>query len=136
MQAWGNYGTVWPVVHQQLGLRPSLPTGELDVVPQVPSGQPSVAGSDIRLGTGSADVLAARAGGRYSTTVGAHGLALRRLVLGVTLPLGSRVRTVTLDGHRARHGSVQVTNRGMELTVPVKRAAGDGAPHTLVVTVR
>jgi len=24
MQAWGNYGTVWPVVHQQLGVRPDL----------------------------------------------------------------------------------------------------------------
>ncbi len=37
MQAWGNYGTVWPVVHQQLGLRPFLPDAELDVVPQVPA---------------------------------------------------------------------------------------------------
>ncbi len=24
MQAWGNYGTAWPVVHQQLGVRPDL----------------------------------------------------------------------------------------------------------------
>jgi hypothetical protein len=136
MQAWGNYGTVWPVVHQQLGLRPFLPDGELDVVPQVPPGQPSVAGSDIRLGTGSADVLAARAGRRYTTTVALHRLSLRRLVLGVTLPLSSRPRTVTLDGHRVRHGSLQVTNRGVELTVPVRRGGRDGAPHTLVVTVR
>ena len=116
MQAWGNYGTVWPVVHQQLGVRPFLPDGELDVVPQVPPGQPSVAGSDIRLGTGSTDVLAARAGRRYTTTVALHRLSLRRLVLGVTLPLGSRPRTVTLDGHRVRHGSLQITNRGEELT--------------------
>jgi hypothetical protein len=136
MQAWGNYGTVWPVVHQQLGLRPFLPDGELDVVPQVPPGQPSVAGSDIHLGTGSADVLAARAGRRYTTTVALHRLSLRRLLLGVTLPLGSRVRAVTLDGRRVAHGSVQVTNRGLELTVPVAHGGRDGAPHTLVVTVR
>jgi len=73
---------------------------------------------------------------RYTTTVALHGLSLRRMVLGVTLPLGSRVGTVTLDGRRARHGSVQVTNRGMEVTVPVRRGARDGAPHTLVLTVR
>ena len=24
VQAWGHYGTVWPVVHQQLGVRPDL----------------------------------------------------------------------------------------------------------------
>ena len=24
MQAWGHYGTAWPVVHQQLGVRPDL----------------------------------------------------------------------------------------------------------------
>ena len=27
MQAWGHYGTAWPVIHQQLGVRPSLGTG-------------------------------------------------------------------------------------------------------------
>ncbi len=121
MQAWGNYGTVWPVVHQQLGVRPFLPDGELDVVPQVPPGQPSVAGSDIRLGAGSADVLAARAGRRYTTTVALHHLSLRRLVLGVTLPLGSR----RADGHarrpaRPRTGLCRSTNRGIELTVDVR----------------
>jgi hypothetical protein len=136
MQAWGNYGTVWPVVHQQLGLRPFLPDGELDVVPQVPPGQPSVAGSDIRLGAGSADVLAARAGHRYTTTVAVHRLSLRRLRLGVTLPRSSRVRALTLDGRRVRPGSVQVTNRGLELTVAVALGGRDGAPHTLVVSAR
>ncbi len=136
MQAWGNYGTVWPVVHQQLGLRPFLPTGELDVVPQVPPGQPSVAGSDIRLGTGSAGVFAGRAGQRYTTTVAVHGLSLRRLVLGVTLPAGFRARTVTVDGRRVRHGTARLTNRGLELTVPVSRGGRDGAPHTLVVAAR
>ena len=38
MQAWGNYGTAWPVIHQQLGVRPDLGNGRLDVMPQVPDG--------------------------------------------------------------------------------------------------
>ena len=69
MQAWGHYGTAWPVIHQQLGVRPDLGHDRLAVVPQVPDGQPSVAGEDIRLGDGSADVLAARDGARYTTVV-------------------------------------------------------------------
>ena len=40
MQAWGHYGTAWAVVHQQLGVRPQLGHGWLEVVPQVPDGQP------------------------------------------------------------------------------------------------
>ena len=39
MQAWGNYGTAWAVVHQWLGVSPDLGHGKLSVVPQVPSGQ-------------------------------------------------------------------------------------------------
>ena len=69
MQAWGNYGTAWPVVHQQLGVRPDLGHGRLEIVPQVPAGQPRVQGENIRLGGGSADVLATHAGRRYTTTV-------------------------------------------------------------------
>ena len=49
VQAWGHYGTVWPVVHQQLGVRPDLGRGRLEVVPQVPSSSP-IAGANIRLG--------------------------------------------------------------------------------------
>ena len=36
MQAWGHYGTAWPVIHQQLGVRPSLGTGRLEIVPSIP----------------------------------------------------------------------------------------------------
>ena len=60
MQAWGHYGTAWSVVHQHLGVRPHLGRDRLEVVPQVPEGQSSVQGEDIRLGDGSADVLASR----------------------------------------------------------------------------
>ena len=35
LQAWGAYGTVWPVVHQQLGVRPDLGRDRLEVVPSM-----------------------------------------------------------------------------------------------------
>jgi len=41
MQAWGHYGTAWPVVHQQLGVRPDLGRRQLAVVPQLPSSSPT-----------------------------------------------------------------------------------------------
>jgi hypothetical protein len=129
MQAWGNYGTVWPVVHQQLGVRPFLPYRQLQIVPQVPTGQPSVAGSNIRLGSGSVDVFAARSGHRYTTRVSTTGLPLRTLVIGHTLPSGSSVRSVRLDGRAVRQFGLRNTNRGLEVTVPVRR----GGRHTLVV---
>ncbi|MDQ6835760.1 MAG: glycogen debranching protein, partial [Actinomycetota bacterium] len=132
MQAWGNYGTVWSVVHQQLGVRPFLPYGMLEVVPQVPPRQPSVAGSDIRLGGGSVDVFAAHSGRRYTTRVRAHGLRLRSLILGHTLPASTSRYAVKLDGRRVRHPAATRTNRGLEITV---RARGRG-PHRLVITVR
>ena len=68
MQAWGHYGTAWPVVHQQLGVRPDLGRERLAVVPQLPSSFP-IAGEDIRLGGGAIDVSAGRTGGAYRTTV-------------------------------------------------------------------
>ena len=68
IQAWGHYGTAWPVVHQQLGVRPSLGTGALEVVPQLPPGQTRAEGRSIRLGKGALDVRAERSGRRYVTT--------------------------------------------------------------------
>ncbi|HEY2318403.1 MAG TPA: hypothetical protein VGH67_08905 [Solirubrobacteraceae bacterium] len=132
MQAWGNYGTVWPVVSQQLGVRPFLGQGALQVVPQVPSGQPSVAGSNIRLGTagGSIDVFAAHSGHRYTTKLTLHRLALRSVQIGQTLPAGSRPASVILDGRPVRRAQVRDTNRGSEVTVAVR----GGGPHTLEVT--
>ena len=60
LQAWGTYGTLWPVVHQQLGVSPDLGRDDLEVVPQVPDGQSRIAGTNIRLGKGSVDVAAER----------------------------------------------------------------------------
>jgi hypothetical protein len=125
MQAWGQYGIAWPVIHQQLGVRPSLGTGRLEVVPQVPDGQPGVSGRNIRLGDGSVDVRATR--GSTTVTVRTH---LRELALGTTLPAGSKVRGVTLDGRRVRKPTIRTTNRGVEVTV----SAPASGRHTVTVT--
>jgi hypothetical protein len=130
MQAWGNYGTAWSVVHQQLGVRPFLGYGAVQVVPQVPDGQPSVSGSNIRIGNGSVDVFAAHGGSRYTTQLQVHGLRLTSLQIGATLPAGATVRRVRIDGRPARQVGARRTHRGIEVTVT---ARGSG-PHTLVVT--
>ena len=130
LQAWGNYGTAWPVVHQQLGVRPDLGRDQLTVVPQLPSDAP-IAGRDIRLGAGNLSlVTASRDGKRYRTTVNARKAPVRHLRIGHTLPSGSKVRAVTLDGRRAEW-KARATNRGLEVTVQV--APGD---HTVVVEAR
>ncbi len=105
VQAWGHYGTAWPVVHQQLGVRPDMGRRELEVTPQVPPGQSRLAGRDIRLGQGSIDAAAsAREGSRYRTAVDVD-VGLSQLVLGHTLPRGARVSSVTLDGEPAEYAS-------------------------------
>jgi hypothetical protein len=116
MQAWGNYGTAWPVIHQQLGVSPYLNEGALAVVPQVPDGQPSVQGSNIRLGDGSADVFASRSGNRYTSKVALDDLRVHLLVLGAVLPANARVDSVYVDGKRSKHYRAQRTNRGLEVT--------------------
>jgi hypothetical protein len=130
MQAWGNYGTAWSVVHQQLGVRPFLGYGAVQVIPQVPDGQPSVSGSNIRIGNGSVDVFAAHGGSRYTTELQVHGLRLTSLQIGATLPAGATVRTVRIDGSPAHGVAVRHTNRGTEVAVSVRGSQ----PHTLVVT--
>jgi type II secretory pathway pseudopilin PulG len=130
MQAWGNYGTAWSVIHQQLGVRPFLNDSELQVVPQVPPDQPSVEGSNIRLGRGAVDVFASHSGHSYTTKVDATHTPVHDLRIGHTLSRGAHVASVTLDGHHLSHYDAAVTNRGLEVTV----AATPGSRHTLTVT--
>jgi hypothetical protein len=130
MQAWGNYGTAWPAVHQWLGVRPDLGNSALDVVPQVPSGQTTIAGSNILLGNGSVDVTANHTGSQYVTTVRTHGaVGAKQLMVGATLPSGAHPNAVYLDGHRVTNYQLVQTNRGAEVTV----ATGTGQ-HTVTVT--
>jgi hypothetical protein len=129
MQAWGNYGTAWSVIHQQLGVRPFLNDSELQVVPQVPPGQPSVEGSNIRLGRGAVDVFAAHSGDRYTTKVDASSTPVHELLIGHTLPRDARPSAVVLDGRVLDHFDARLTNRGLEVVV----AAEPGARHTLTI---
>ena len=129
MQAWGIYGTAWAVVHQWLGVRPDLGRGRVAFVPQVPQGQTSVQGEDIRLGNGSAAVLASYAGGAYRTEITTDGVGAREVVIGHTLPHGTRPAAVVLDGRPVHAYRLRETNRGTEVTVPT----GPGH-HTLIVT--
>jgi hypothetical protein len=130
MQAWNNYGTAWAVVHQWLGVRPDLGNGRIEVVPQVPQGQTSAQGQDIRLGSGSLDVLATHAGGSYRTEIDTTaGVGAGEIVIGHTLARGARPTAVVLDGRAVHNYQVRQTNRGTEVTVPT--SAGH---HTLVIT--
>jgi hypothetical protein len=131
LQAWGAYGTVWPVVHQQLGVRPDMGRGRLEVMPQVPPYQRAIAGRKIRIAKRSVAVVAGHAGKRYYTRVRSKA-RLRRLVIGHTLPAGSRIARVELDGRRARY-STRNTNRGLEVAV---RARTPNRHHRLVVRSR
>ena len=132
MQAWGNYGTAWagrpPVARRPAGPRPRRGSS---FVPQVPQGQTSVQGENIRLGDGSADVAARHTGTTYTTDVSTHKLRGVRLEVGQTLARNASIRSVRLDGHRAASYLVRTTNRGLEVTVP----AGAGH-HSLVITTR
>ena len=128
-QAWGHFGTAWPVVHQQLGVRPHLGRGLLEIMPQVPDGEPSVQGAGIRLGDGSADVLASRNGNLFTTTTDTTNAPVGTFRIGHTLPRGSTVASVRLDGAAVAH-TARETNRGLEVRVP----AGASQRHTLVVT--
>jgi hypothetical protein len=100
LQAWGAYGVLWPVIHQQLGVTPDLGHGRLSVVPQVPAGQTEIAGSNIRLGSGHLDVTARQAGKVLSVRVNAAVNA--KLNVGVVLPAGAKVASVRLDLKQAR----------------------------------
>lgn len=129
LQAWGTYGTLWPVVHHQLGVSPDLGRGAIAVVPQVPDGQRTVVGRNIRLGDGDIDVTAERSATALRTTV--RRAVTADLLIGHVLPDGARVRSVTLDGAPAPY-AVRSTARGSEVVVD----AGEGTgTNSLVITL-
>jgi hypothetical protein len=113
-QAWGTYGVLWPVVHQQLGVAPQLGNGLLEVLPDVPPGQSSVSGTNIRAGTGSVDVTATHNGSSYTTMVTAR--LTCTLHAGATLPTGAQIRQVILNGNPAAY-TVRDTNAGRQVFV-------------------
>lgn len=127
LQAWGTYGTLWPVVHQWLGVAPSLGTGTLSVVPQLPPDQKSASGKNIRLGVrGSVDVSAELKGDRLTTTVRLDAKAA--LTVGAVLPVGKQPAKVTYNGKPVKYTTVQTT-RGTEVRAAV------GGSGSLVITL-
>ena len=96
----------------------------------MPAGQPSVAGSNIRLGRGSVGVFAVALGAGYTTKVDATRTPVRELVIGHTLPRGLEGRAaVVLDGHRVKHYDARETNRGLEVTVAAQPGCAAHADH-------
>jgi len=130
LQAWGTYGTLYPVVHHQLGISPDIGRDALAVVPQVPDGQSRVAGSNVRLGAGSVDVSAERTPATLTTTVTRDLSA--SLLVGHVLPDGAEVTAVTLDGAPAPY-DVRETARGREV---VADAGSGSGTSVLVVSYR
>jgi hypothetical protein len=116
LQAWGTYGVLWPVVHYELGVAPDMGRHAVSVVPQVPDGQTSVSGSDIRLADGSIDVSAQRRNGVLTTSVLRHVDAA--LTVGVVIPSGGLPTDVRLNGRSVGY-RVLYTARGTELVVDV-----------------
>jgi hypothetical protein len=131
LQAWGAYGNLWPVVSQQLGVRPDLGRAHVDVVPQVPPGQGRVAARNIRLGRGAVDVAASASARSLRTEVTAR-VPGADLVIGQVLPTGASVASVTLDGRRAAY-QVRRTARGNEV---VADAGKHGGRSVLTITLR
>jgi hypothetical protein len=129
LQAWGAYGTIWPVVHQHLGVRPDMGRGELEVVPQLPPQTPDISGENIRLGDGSVAVIAKVEGSAYTTRV-EPAVALDELVVGHTVPRDAGILSVTLNGAPIEDYQVRETNRGKEILV---NAATSGE-QTLIIT--
>jgi hypothetical protein len=127
-QAWGTYGVLWPVVNQQLGVDPQLGNGLLEVLPDVPSGQSLVSGTNIRVGAGSIDVAAAHQGNSYTTTVTARLACTLRV--GATLPKGARISQVTLNGSPARY-TVRDTNAGRQVLVSTSCGGGPWRVHVV-----
>jgi hypothetical protein len=118
MQAWGNYGTAWSVVHQWLGVDPDIGRHEVTFAPQVPQGQHVVSGKNIRLGDGSASVFASHSGRSYRTVVNtSQGVGAKSVRIGVTLPRNAGVDSVRIDGHTAHKFVIVRTNRGVEVLV-------------------
>ena len=115
LQAWGAYGTIWPVLHQWLGVRPDLGRGELAVVPQVPPDSSPISARNVRLGNGSIRVSAETGNGTYRTTI-RPAVKLESLTVGHTLPLDAEVRSVTLNGEKVGR-KINTTNRGKEVLV-------------------
>lgn len=131
LQAWGNYGTIWPVVHQQLGVSPDLGRNKLEVAPQPPGSAP-IAAENIRLGSGAIDVeaRATAAGGVFETIVETSGLPGVDLTIGHVVPGTARIAKVVLNGDQVPY-RIRMGHRGQTVLV----RAPSGKRHHLYVLI-
>ncbi|WP_266075714.1 glucosidase family protein [Haladaptatus caseinilyticus] len=134
LQAWGTYGTLWPVVRHYLGVRPDMGRRRLTVVPQIPPHLPRVAGKSIRLGSDGAVAMSAMApggSGLYRTRT-VPDVEIDTLTIGHVVPRDADIASVTLDGEAVEACKTRITNRGKEILVD----AEPNDSHTLVVRTR
>jgi glycogen debranching enzyme len=127
MQAWSSYGVQWPVIHQFLGIDPNVPAGSLSVVPDIPDSWPRLSVQNLKVGGGTMSASASRSGKQYTTEVSAP--AGWKMTIGQTLPAGSTVKSVTLDGKSTTYNVVDTT-RGREVRVETTT----DQDHILLVT--
>jgi len=127
MQAWSSYWVQWPVIHNFLGIDPNVPSGSLLIVPDIPDSWPGLSVQNLKVSSGTMRVCASRSGKQYTTEVSAP--AGWTMTIGQTLPAGSTVKSVTLDGKSTAYDVVDTT-RGREVRVETTT----DQDHTLVVT--
>jgi hypothetical protein len=111
---------LWPVVHFELGVAPELGRGALAVVPKLPAKQHRALAKNIRLGRGSISVAAVHRGNLLMTRIHRHVAA--RVTIGAVVPVGKRVASVRVNGHKVKF-RVVTTDRGREVLVPGRAAA-------------
>jgi hypothetical protein len=130
MQAWSSYGVQWPVICHFLGIRPDVPAGSLKVIPDVPeSWTKPISVHNLQVGSGKVEVSASHDGTTYTTDVFVSPSTGWNLTIGHTLPAGTAVQSVTLDGQPVDYRTVDTT-RGREVRVDTST----NQRHTLVVT--
>ena len=130
MQAWGNYGTVWPVVHQMLGVRPTWAAARAHR-PGRPGG-PAERGRHRDPPRRREGVRAQHRERQHLHDRDGHLRRPGRVVdykIGVVVRGGSPTATATLDGAPVTP-TVQDTPQGTRYVVP----ASPGGSHTFVVT--
>jgi hypothetical protein len=129
MQAWSSYGVEWPIVYHYLGIQPDVPNGQLRVVPELPSGWPTLSVSNLRIGNGTIAASAKQNGNQYTTTLTAPtGYTVQ---IGYVLPAGTKPTSVTLGGTPVKYQTI-TTTRGDEVVVQTP----SGPNLTVVITAQ
>ena len=132
MQAWGNYGTAWAVVHQWLGVRPDLGDGaRRRSSRRCRRARPRCRAGTSGWATDPPTCWPPTPATRYSTEIDDD---RRRRPPGDDrahpAAQGAQPAAVVLDGQVVHNYQVVETNRGTEVTIPT--TAGH---HTLTITV-